>query len=443
MSKSTYYQNLHGAPLTSPPGAKRDTVTQPATNALATKNTLDGTVDPPTLDALIKQAGGLKQYLESKDANYVRTFAAIEFKRSTIATDRGVIALEVLKGMVAHGEFQNTLREMGISPAKFRKNRERWNRFIETGRRTKKKVMAKVKTAPAIPPVVQAPVQAHGCEAEVYSGEDGSGLRCGDELCDDSEACQNEECDHLNEPVPCVYPATTLIEGKWYCELHAEREVDSVCPACQQPYLRKEAVGDQAIVYVHKEHREKYAHKPTLDNHCLTGKPGAEPCKECGEAYARKTWSPATHAYDFTHNEVWIGPVCTTGKFCPGKPPASALVEEPELGEYQITLTVGGKRSTSIKKKLREAFPDLLETDIEVEKLDGAESRADRLDSAVQNLQEVVEELKGELQEWRDNMPESLQESEKAVQLDEAIEALDNIASTIENLDEVEFPGMM
>jgi len=121
--------------------------------------------------------------------------------------------------------------------------------------------------------------------------------------------------------------------------------------------------------------------------------------------------------------------------------------EERALSQYRVTLTVGGKRLSSVQKKLHEMFPDLEKDDMEVEKLGGRASRADRLDDAaaqVESAKETVDELRGELEEWRDNLPENLQSGEKASELEEAIGSLESLSGELENINwDVEFPSMM
>jgi len=128
------------------------------------------------------------------------------------------------------------------------------------------------------------------------------------------------------------------------------------------------------------------------------------------------------------------------------------------MSTITITITKKGLRENS---KLVSAIADWAERyvqleypeskddiEIDVEKYEPPESRADRLAEAagmVENAKQVVDDLAGELQDWHDNLPENMQGGYKADQLDEAIGALESLSSDLESIDVsgVEFPSMM
>lgn len=114
------------------------------------------------------------------------------------------------------------------------------------------------------------------------------------------------------------------------------------------------------------------------------------------------------------------------------------------MAEYKVTMHIEGARKASVEKKLKQMFPD---EDVQVEKVEAATSRADRLSEAESSLEDaksVVTELKDEMQNWYDSIPENLQNGSKASEVQEAIDALESIESDLENVDlsSVSFPGM-
>lgn len=114
---------------------------------------------------------------------------------------------------------------------------------------------------------------------------------------------------------------------------------------------------------------------------------------------------------------------------------------------YEITATVDAFKKSSVEKKLREAFGSDVEI-FSIEKLQTAESRAERLNGAASMVEDaagIVEELQGEIQEWLDSVPDNLRDSQKASDLQHTIDNLESLMNELQAVDfsTVEFPGMM
>ena len=77
-------------------------------------------------------------------------------------------------------------------------------------------------------------------------------------------------------------------------------------------------------------------------------------------------------------------------------------------------------------------------------------SRATRLSEAIAKIEEglgEVTDLKDEMESWKDSIPENLQNGDKANQVSECFDNLEqgesSLTEAVEQLQGVEFPGMM